>query len=257
MHFFDQIPSESLERREMQLILMACIAIIVLAGGLALFMYPVIFSAAAPASRVLSGAFIGFCILSVLLAGYLVDRQMTIQKLRRQIAEDRRRSSSALRQASADLIQAMPNFDSFQDRLPMEFRRAVSAKYELSVLVVAIELHDALDESTEATAALGDAAKAISRKLREQDSIYVLTAKYFGVILPGVGVPVAKKIRARVLEGLTDAAGAGNRFTFRTNTISYPEEASSAHDLELAVTGLLPELSFAGQRSVVSSVPVT
>ena len=249
IRFFDRIPSESLERREMQLILSASFAIIVLAGGLVLFMYPVVFSPTTPPNRALASAFVGFCILSVLLAGYLVDRQKTIQRLRYQITEDRMRSSRALRQASADLLQALPNFDSFQDRLPMEYRRAVSAKYNLSVLVVAIQLHAALAESTEAASALGDAAKAIYGRLREQDSIYVFTAGYFGAILPGVDVSIAQQVCARVSEGLVDAAGAANRFTFRINAFSYPEQASSAHDLELAVTGLLPDLGLASQQS--------
>jgi GGDEF domain-containing protein len=251
MHFFDRIPSGSLERREMQLILTASVAIIILAGGLILFMYPVVFSAAAVSPNwTLSSAFFGFSVLSVLLAGYLVDRQLTIQRLRHQIAEDRRCSSVALKQASADLLQALPNFDSFRDRLPMEYRRATSAKYELSVLVAAIQLHAALPGSIEAASALGDAAKAIHRKLREEDSVYVLTAGYFGVILPGVGVSSAKRICSRISEGLTDAAGAANRFKFRIDALSYPDQASSAHDLELAVCGLLPEYGLANQRSI-------
>ena len=247
MHFFDRIPSASLERREMQLVLTASVAIIVLASGLALFMYPVVFSPTMPPNRALAIAFIGFCVLSVLLAGYMVDRQKTIQRLRYQMAEDRRRSSHALKQANADHLRALPNFDSFQDRLPMEYRRAASAKHNLSVLVVAIRLHAAVAESTEASSALGDASKAICSRLREQDSIYVFAAGYFGAILPGVDVSIAKQICARVSEGLTDAAGAANRFTFKINAFSYPEQASSAHDLELAVSGLLPEFSLASQ----------
>jgi len=82
MHFFDRIPSASLERREMQLVLKASVAIIVLASGLALFMYPVVFSPTMPPNRALAIAFIGFCILYALLAGYMVDRQKTIQRLR-------------------------------------------------------------------------------------------------------------------------------------------------------------------------------
>ena len=132
----------------------------------------------------------------------------------------------------------------------MEFKRAVSARYELSVLVEAIRLHAAVAESTEASSTLGDAAKAISSKLREQDSIYVFMAGYFGEILPGVDVSIAKQICARFSEGLTDVAGAANRFTFKIDAFSYPEQASSAHDLELAVSGLLPEFSLANQRPV-------
>ena len=245
MHFFDRIPSTGLEHREMQLILTASLAIIVLAVGLVLFMYPVVFSSVAPTNRALAIAFVGFCILSILLAGYLIDRQRTIQRLRNQIIEDQLRSSHALRRASADLLQALPNYESFLDRMPMELKRAASAKDELTVLVVRVYLHAALDKLTDADAALGDAAKAICGKLREQDSTYLFVAGHFGAILPGVGISIAKQICTRVSEGLTDVAGASNRFTFRIDAISYPAQASCARDLELAVSLLLPEIGHA------------
>ena len=249
MQFFDRISLASLEHREMHLILTASLAIIVLAGGLVLFMYPVVFSPTLPTNRVLATVFIGFCVLAVLLTGYLVDRQKTIQRLRQQIAEDRMRSSQALRRASADILQALPNYESFQDRLPMEFKRAVTARYHLTVLVIAIRLHPALAEESDSASGLGDAAKAINRKLREQDSIYLFREGYFGAILPGVGVTIAQQICTRVTDGLTDAAGAASRFTFKIDAFSYPEQASSARDLELAISGLLPEFSLADQQS--------
>lgn len=249
MQFFDRISLASLEHREMHLILTACLAIIVLAGGLVLFMYPVVFSATLPSNRGLATIFIGFCVLSMLLTGYLIDRQRTIHRLRQQIAEDRMRSSYALKRASADILQALPNYESFQDRLPMEFKRAVTARYHLTVLVIAIRLHDALVEESDIASGHGDAAKAINRKLREQDSIYLFREGYFGAILPGVGVIIAQQICRRVSEGLTDAAGAANRFTFKIDAFSYPEQASSARDLELAISGLLPEFSLAEERS--------
>jgi GGDEF domain-containing protein len=242
MRVFDRMPSENLDRRQMHLILLAGAAIIVLAAGLSLFMYPVVFSQTAlvPA-RTMSVAFIGFCVLSVLLAVYLFDRQSTIRRLRQQLAEERRRSSEALKQASADLLATLPNFSSFQDQLAMEYKRAAAGKQNLAALVVTTKVHEALSDASLSMSVLGDAAKAISRKLREQDSIYILTHGHFGVILPGVGVPAAQRVSARLVEGLTDAAGASNRFSFEVHAISYPEQASSAHDLELAVTGLLPE----------------
>src|ERR1700730_3761862 len=246
MRVFDKVPSESLERREMHLILFACFAVIVLAAGLALFMYPVVFSqtSSAPPSpppRGMSIAFFGFCVLSILLAVYLVDRQVTIKRLRQQIGDERRRSSEALKQASADLLATLANFSSFQDQLAMEYRRAAAGKQNLSVLVVTTKGNEALLDASLSMSVLGDAAKAISRKLREEDSIYILTQGHFGVILPGVDAPAAKRVSARLVEGLTDAAGANNRFSFSVHAITYPEQASSAHDLELAVTGLLPE----------------
>jgi GGDEF domain-containing protein len=244
MRVFDQVPSGNLEHREMHLILLAGSAIIVLATGLALFMYPVVFSQTAlTLARMMSAAFIGFCVLSVLLAVYLIDRQATIRRLRMQIGEERSRASEALQQASTDLLETLANFSSFQDQLAMEYRRAAAGKQNLSVLVIATKVHKALSEPSLRLSVQGDAAKAISRKLREEDSIYILTHGHFGVVLPGVDSLAAQRVAARLVEGLTDAAGASNRFSFTVHAISYPEQASSAHDLELAVTGLLPENS--------------
>ena len=234
--------SVDLERREFQLSLFACLAIVVLAGGLALLMYPAVFSTRESSStRAPQIAFYGFCILSSLLVAYIVDRQITIHRLRRQMVLDRKKASEALRQASADLLSTMPTFNTFEDRLTMEFRRAAAADLKLSVLVVSIKLHAAFSEPSLGMSALGDAAKAISRKLREEDSIFILRSAYFGVILPGVGQADAKRFSARIAEGLSDAAGASDRFSFKVEAISYPEQTTSAHDLELVVSGWLPE----------------
>jgi GGDEF domain-containing protein len=238
----EQGASTDLEQRAFQLSLFACMAIVVLAGGLALLMYPAVFSSRENAqNRVPQIAFFGFCALSCLLVAYIVDRQITIHRLRNEMAMDRKRSSEALRQASADLLSTMPNFNTFEDRLTMEFRRAAAAELELSVLVISIQLHAAFSMPSLGMSALGDAAKAISRKLREQDSIYILRPTYFGVILPGVSQEGVQRVTARLAEGLSDAAGASDRFSFKIEAISYPEQTATAHDLELVVSGWLPE----------------
>jgi len=62
MRLFDRLSSGNLDRREMQLAILACSAIVVLAGGLALFMYPVVFSQAPTApTRTIAITFYGFC----------------------------------------------------------------------------------------------------------------------------------------------------------------------------------------------------
>jgi GGDEF domain-containing protein len=170
------------------------------------------------------------------------------------MALDRKRSSESLRQASADLLSTMPNFDTFEDRMTMEFRRAAAAELKLSVLVISIKLHAAFSEPSLGMSALGDAAKAVSRKLREQDSIFILRPAFFGVILPGVGQAGVQGISARIAEGLSDAAGASDRFSFKIDAISYPEQTSSAHDLELIVSGWLPEAG--SNRSVVEDAHI-
>jgi GGDEF domain-containing protein len=237
-----KIPSTELERRELHLSLFACSAIVILAGGLALLMYPAVFAAREnSALTVPQVAFFGFCMLACLLVAYILDRQITIQRLRAQIAQDRKRSSEALRQASADLLSTMPNFSTFEDRLTMEFRRAAAAELKLTVVVIGIKLSAAFSEPTLGMSVLGDAAKAASRKLREQDSLYLLRPAFFGVILPGVGQDAAQRVCARLSEGLSDAAGASDRFSYKIEKVTYPEQTGSAHDLELVVSGWLPE----------------
>jgi len=234
--------SEELERRELQLSIFAALAIAVLAGGLALLMYPAVFAARENSgSRAPQIAFYGFCALSSLLVAYIIDRQLTIHRLRVQLAIANRKTSEALRQASADLLSTMPNFNTFEDRLAMEFRRAAAADLQLTVMVIAIKLQGAFTEPNLGMTALGDAARAVSRKLREQDSIFVVRAAHFGVILPGLGQAILQQVSSRIAEGLSDAAGAIERFTFKIDTISYPEQTSSAQDMELAVNGFLPE----------------
>jgi GGDEF domain-containing protein len=242
MRFFDGTSSKNLERRETQLVLFACSVIIVLAAGLALFMYPAVFSQTGLAPhRAVSVAFFGFCALSALLSVYLFDRQVTIGRLRQEIEEERSKTLEVLKQASSDLLGALPNFSSFQDQLSMEYRRDAAAKQNLSVLVITTKVDQAFTEPSLSMSLLGDAAKAISRKLREPDTIYLLAQGTFGVILPGLDRLTAQRISKRLAEGLTDAAGVNNRFSFKIDAISYPEQTSSAHDLELAVADLLPE----------------
>jgi GGDEF domain-containing protein len=236
-----RIAQTDVDRREFHLTIFVCSAIVVLAFGLAVLMYPAVFANQVSQHETPRVAFFGFCGLSCLLVVYIVDRQITIRRLRHQIAIDRIRASEALNRASADLLETLPNFNTFEDRLSMEFRRAATAKLNLSVLVIAIKLRSGFSEPSFAMSALGDAAKAISRRLREKDSIYNLRQGYIGVILPGVNHIAAKRVSARLAEGLFDAAGANDRFSFVINSISYPEQTTSAHDLELAVCGFLPE----------------
>jgi len=234
---FDKIHPQQLDRRELQLTLLACSMILILGAGLALLMYPIVFSYS---STVLRNAFYGFCGLSALLAVYLVDRQLTILHLRRQITEAGRRATETKLEASAELLNAIPNLASFKDRLAMEYRRAAAADQVLSVLVITILLPREVSSTPAAISLLSDAAKAISRKLRGQDSLYVLRPHCFGTILPTVTRAVAERISDRVAEGLSDAAGATTRFAYRIQVVNWPVNAASAHELQEAVLTLLP-----------------
>ncbi len=227
-----------LDRRELQSTIFACIAIAVMGIGSALLMYPVVFTH--PASQDWSPriAFFGFCGLCLLLTAYVWDSHATIRRLRQQMEVDRKESSEARMQASEELLKSIPKLNSFQDQLPMEYRRTTATNQQLSILVVSFQFPDA--SASAKGSILGDAAKAIARKLREQDSIYVLGQACFGAILPGVEASAARSLASRIGEGLIDAAGLNARFTYKIDVVNYPQNASSAHQLYEAVTALIP-----------------
>ena len=123
----------------------------------------------------------------------------------------------------------------------MEYRRTTAISDQLSILVVSFQFPDGPASNGAKGAVLGDAAKAIARKLREKDSIYVLGAACFGAILPGVEASAARGVASRIAEGLVDAAGVNARFTYKIDVVNYPQNASSAHQLYEAVTALIPQ----------------
>jgi hypothetical protein len=93
MRISDPIVPENVDNRQMHLTALAVGVIIVLVAGLALLMYPAVFSEGMMVSgHTLRVLFFGFCALAVLLVGYLLDRQLTIRRLERQLAEQERRS---------------------------------------------------------------------------------------------------------------------------------------------------------------------
>ena len=237
---------QEVDRREIHLTLFACVAISILAIGLAVLMYPAVFAShtSATVNKTPQIAFFGFCGLSCLLIAYLVDRQLTIQKLRREIAAGRARMNEKLTQASADLLETVPTFSTFEDRLTMEFRRAVTTQQPLSVFVIAIKLAPGFSQLQVATCALSDATKAVSHKVREQDSVYVLRFGFLGVILPGVDTATALRVSNRLSVGLSEAAGAEHRFEFDIHATNYPEQVRSLHDFEQHVCEHLPETDF-------------
>lgn len=233
MQIFDQIDPSKVDRRDAQLWILAIAMILIFSGGLALIAYPAAFSSPVPISgHWLRRVFMGFCALSLLLIGYLIERQVMIQRLRTRLHEERTRAARMLSQASADLLETLPRFEHFQDRLAMEFRRAVSLHQSLSLLVVHLKFTSDLEGRPESSTAIGDAAKAMVRKLRGEDSMYLFSHAVFGILLPGVRGVDAHRVADRLADGLQDASGAGNRFSFELRVVNYPEHVASAREME-------------------------
>jgi GGDEF domain-containing protein len=242
MRLFDRIDPGTLDRRELQLWLLAVATIIILAAGMALLMYPAVFSdPVILTGSTMRKAFFGFCGLSILLLGYLLDRHFVVRQLRRQLIEEQLRNIALRHQASADLLNTLPEFSHFQDRLPMEIRRATSTQQPLSLLITCLKPSRELTDEGEIAAAFGDAAKAMIRRLRREDSIYLLAPGVFGILLPGAPSNVAFRVADRLGEGLHDASGASDRFSFEVRVVNYPEHTATAWDMEQAVRTFFSE----------------
>jgi GGDEF domain-containing protein len=241
---------DRLERRELQLTIMAAVFVFVLASGLAVFMYPLVFVHPDFANRwTLRVAFFGFCALTLLFIGYLLERQSTVRKLKQQILEELERNIELRLQASADLLQTMPDINHFWDRLTMEYRRAMTMQKNLSLLIVRAKVGGASNAGDNASA-LGDAAKAMSRKLRPTDSIYHLAPDLFGLVLPETDTLNAKRIAVRLQEEL-QSVRSKHGGTFETTVHNYPDDAQSSHELEDIVKSMLP-----AKEEYAATVPV-
>ncbi|MGD0962515.1 MAG: hypothetical protein ABSA57_01285 [Candidatus Acidiferrales bacterium] len=241
MRLFDRVDSTSIDNREFHLAVFSLSIITILVAGIAILMYPAIESHPVLFSvRTLKISFFGFCALSLLLLGYLTDRQIVVRRLRREIRRAEARYTELHRQAGKDLLGALAGMNHFQDRLTMEFRRAVNLRDTLSVVVIALTPTPNLVNPAEITAALGDAVKAITRKLRREDSLYHFSEGVFGILLPGVSVQNARIVGTRLADSLKDVSGAVDRFGHHVQIFNYPQHAATASELENAVRALLP-----------------
>jgi GGDEF domain-containing protein len=230
---------DSLERRELQLTILAAAFVLVQAAGLAAFMYPLVFLHPIGNKWTLRVAFFGFCALTLLFAGYLLDRQRTVRQLKQHLLAELDRNVTLQHQASVDLLQTMPDKNHFWDRLTMEYRRAMTMKKTLSLLLLKAKPASAAAKNDGSSEAWSDAAKAMSSKLRPTDSIYRLSTDVFALVLPGTDVLNAKRVAVRLQEGLQDVRAKYN-LSFDITAHNYPEHVNSAHELEDIVKSLLP-----------------
>jgi GGDEF domain-containing protein len=229
---------DKLERRELQLTVLSVVFVVVLAGGLAMFMYPLVFVHPEGNKWTLRVAFFGFCALTLLFVGYLLERQRTVRKLKQHLLAEVERNIALKHQANLDLLGSMPDASQFWDRLTMEFRRARTMQKTLSLVL--LKVNKASGKTFDASAVGSATAKAMTRRLRPTDSIFRLSPEVFGVVLPETDAINGKRVAVRLQEELQGTRSAF-AVTFELNVYSYPEDVASAHEMEDLVKSLLPE----------------
>jgi GGDEF domain-containing protein len=231
---------QQLENRELQLTILSAVFFLVLAGGLAAFMYPLVFIHPEGNKWTLRVAFFGFIALTILFMGYLFDRHKMMGRLKQQLLDELERNVELRLQASTDMLSSMPDLNHFWDRLTVEHRRAMTMEKTLSILLVKAKSAPGTSPTAANSAAWSDAAKAMTRKLRPTDSLYRLSTDVFGLVLPETDVANAKMISARLQTEL-QTVRAKHQCSFEITVHNYPEHVKSSHELEDIVKSILPE----------------
>jgi GGDEF domain-containing protein len=226
---------EKLERRGLQVTILSVVFVLVLAGGLAAFMYPLVFEHPEGNKWTLRVAFFGFCGLTLLFVSYLLERQRTLRQLKQQLLAELERNIALKHQANVDLLGSMPDANQFWDRLTMEFRRAKTMQKTLSLVLLKVH-----GKKPDMTAVCSATAKAMSRRLRPTDSIFRLSPELFGVVLPETDSINGKRVAVRLQEELQGARSAF-AVTFDLSVYNYPEDVVSAHEMEDLVKSLMPD----------------
>jgi GGDEF domain-containing protein len=230
---FDHIDPRKLEQRDAELWIMAITMIGILAVGMALLMYfSSLWSPALPKGVSLREIIFSFCVLSLLLVAYLIERQLTVRRLRKQLREERTRTARLLGQASADLLDALPDVEQFRARLKLEFSHAETFQQPLSLVLIFIRPSRQVLKSDEASTVIADAVKPALRMLRGEDMVYLLAPGGFGILLPGLLEEDADGVAGRVRERLLDASAANNRFAFNVHMINYPRHVASIREID-------------------------
>jgi len=238
---FNLTELDKLERRERQLTVLAAVVVLVMAAGVALLMYPLVFVHPDETQKwPVRFAFFGFCVLSLLVAAYLLDRQRTFRNVKQQLVSQLQKNVELQNRGNADLLHTIPGLNHFQDRLAMDYRRASTMKQKLSILVVKIVFDANSTDAAKETSALGDAARAIARVMRPTDSMYLLCPGFFGLMLSDTDAATANGLKGSLEQSLRLVA-ANNNFSFETFVCNYPDQAKSAYEMEEAVFSRLPE----------------
>jgi GGDEF domain-containing protein len=241
MATLDRKELDHLERRELHLTVLAAVFVLVQAAGLAVLMYPLVFLRTDGGNKwPLRVAYFGFCVLTVLFACYLLDRQRVVRKLKQNLLEQLDKNVEIRQQASADILHSMPGQETFWDRLTMDHRRAMTMHTTMSLLLVQCKPGPNEKDSKQRETAAGEAARAIAGRLRPTDSVYNLASGIFAIILPETDSLNARRVAVRLQEALQEIR-AKYGLSADISVQNYPEHVKSSHELEDIVKSMLPE----------------
>lgn len=213
---------ESLDRQDWHLWVLAALLLLVLSMSLLSFMFPTAFwfgdSSALNTSR---RAFFGFCTLQGLVLVYLMQRQRTIRRLKRELYEAKSSAAAAEETAKLQGWASLPGVNQFRDSLAMEYRRASHSGEELALMFLAV--------SNVSPMQIGEVTHLLHSLLRRGETLFRVADDCLALLLPGMqssdAAAFATQIRDRISLHFQEAK-------LEPSVISYPSEVSSLAEFE-------------------------
>lgn len=135
-------------------------------------------------------AFFGFSVLLALVMVYMLQRQATIRQLKRELFDAQATVVAAKREAFVQTVLALPGEDQFHDALAMTYRRASTSGSHVAAAVFISP--QAFSEEQ------GRMGYLLRSMLRRGESLYRISDRALGVILPEMGLSDVNAIAARL-----------------------------------------------------------
>lgn len=226
-HHREELSWEALERQDWHLWILAILLMFVLGVSLLSFMFPSTFwfreelPLKAP-----QRAFVGFCVLLALALVYMLQRQATVRRLKRQLFEAQAAAAASEFRAAIQSFVALPGLGQFRDALSMEYRRASTSGSPLAMVLLG------LPDSTREQ--LGYATGILRRMLRRGETLFRISDCELGAILPGMQLKDAAALAAQAEENLGAELP---EVQMHLTVTSYPEEVTSFLELEGPLRG--------------------
>lgn len=213
---------DELDRIDWHLWVLAVLLMLVLGIALLSFMFPMAFwfGEELPV-RAPQRAVLGFCVLLSLALAYMIEREVIVRRLKRQLFHAVAAVYEAEIRATTQVFLGLPNIEEFRDMLAMGLRRASTSNEPLGVLLLAA--------GDPAEAQMGHAACLLIGMLRHGQTLFRVSPNSLAVILPGVALSSTKSLAAKALELLT------KQMPDRSVTVIssvYPDEASTLFEME-------------------------
>jgi GGDEF domain-containing protein len=221
---------EALDRQDWHLWVLAILLMFILGVSLLSFMFPTAFwFREEVAVRAPQRAFLGFCVLLGLALVYMLQRQATVRRLRRQLFEARAAVVDAERKAAVQAFLNLPGMSQFRDAVAMEYRRASASSASLALVLLAV-LHQSREQ-------LGQVTNLLHLMLRRGETLFRVSDNTLGVVLPGMYLGDANAFAAQALEQISNQIAA---LKFNLTITAYPEEAEGLAELEGRLVGRIP-----------------